>query len=223
MFEVTPKFCGLPFVGNAALKPEKSEGWEVGGDLTLGGGKVRIGATYFDSVLHDEIFGVFGAPIALCTRPGFPVPTSCSTTSNRATRSTQKGEELSVAARLSEAFSLDAAYTHLDAKENGVQEIRRPPNIGSVNLTWHAPMDRGSITATARYNGDNLDTDFSAFPSRNVTLKAFTLVNLAGAWKVNDKVEVFARVENLLDHAYQEVYGFNTPGRTGYAGLRARF
>jgi len=213
----------FPFVGNPNLKPERSEGWEVGSDLTLSDGRVKLGATWFDSILKEEIFGVFNAPVALCTRPGFPVPTSCSTSDNRASHSTQRGVELFADARLSDAFSLDAAYTHLDAKENHVKEIRRAPTIASANLTWRAPADRGSATLTVRYNGDMTDSDFSAFPARTVTLKSFTLVNLAGAWNVTDHVEVFGRVENLTDESYQEVYGFNTAGRAAYAGVRARF
>ena len=213
----------FPFVGNPNLKPEKSEGWEAGGDLTFYEGKVRLGATYFDSRLKDEIFSVFGAPLSLCTRPGFPAPFSCSTTGNRATKSTQNGVELFANVQLSDAFSFGGAYTHLDAKENHVKEIRRPSTIASANLTWHAPADRGSATLTVRYNGDMTDTDFSAFPARTVTLKSYTLVNLAGAWSVTDQVELFGRVENLTDETYQEVYGFNTPGRAAYAGVRARF
>jgi vitamin B12 transporter len=213
----------FPFVGNPNLKPERSEGWEAGADFKFDDGRVRLGATYFDSTLKDEIFSVFGAPIALCTRPGFPVPTSCSTTGNRPTDSTQKGVELFADAQLSEAFTLDASYTHLDAKENGVKEIRRPPNLGSVNLTWHAPGDRASVTATVRYNGDMTDSDFSAFPTRTVTLKAYTLVNLAASVKVNDTIEVFGRAENLANEKYQEVYGFQTPGLAAYGGVRLRF
>jgi vitamin B12 transporter len=213
----------FPFVGNPNLKPERSEGWEAGADFRFAEGRVRVGATYFDSTLKDEIFSVFGAPVALCARPGLPAPTSCSTTGNRATDSTQKGVELFADARLSDAVSLDASYSHLDAKENHVKEIRRPSDLGSANLTWHAPGDRASLTATVRYNGEMTDTDFSAFPARTVTLKAYTLVNLAGAWKLNDTVELYGRIENLADQSYQEVYGFNTPGRAAYGGLRLRF
>ncbi|HEX2818449.1 MAG TPA: TonB-dependent receptor [Phenylobacterium sp.] len=213
----------FPFVGNPNLKPERSEGWEAGADIAAVEGRVRVGATWFDSTLHDEIFSIFDAPLALCTRPGFPAPFSCSTTGNETTLSTQKGVELFANARLSDAFTLDAAYTHLTARQDHVQEIRRPPNLGSVNLTWRAPGDRGSITATVRYNGDMTDTDFSAFPARTVALKAYTLVNLAGALKLNETLELFGRIENLTNDRYEEVYGFNTPGRAAYAGVRARF
>lgn len=213
----------FPFVGNPNLKPERSEGWETGADFTFGEGRVHVGATYFDSTLHDEIYGVFGAPIALCTRTGFPAPTSCSTTGNRATESTQKGLELFGDVKLTDAFSLDAAYTHLTARENHVQAIRRPPTIASANLTWHAPQDRGSATLTVRYNGDMTDSDFSAFPARTVSLKAYTIVNLSASLQATRKIELFGRIENLGNEDYQEVYGFNTPGRAAYVGARARF
>ena len=215
--------AAFPFVGNPNLKPEKSEGWETGADLTLAENRVRLGATYFDSVLMDEIYTDFAAAVSLCTRAAFPVPFSCSTARNRASKSTQKGVELSAGVRLSDAVSLDAAYTHLEARENHVQEIRRPPNLASANLTWHAPADRGSATLTLRYNGDMNDTDFSAFPARTVTLPAFTLVNLAGAWKLTEHAEVFARAENLTDANYREVYGYNAVGRAVYAGVRTKF
>ena len=213
----------FPFVGNRDLKPERSQGWEVGSDLRPGGGRLLIGATWFDTVLTDEIYTDFGAATALCARTGAPKPASCSTARNRASRSTQKGFELSAQAPLSDALSLQAAFTRLDARENGVREIRRPPTIASANLVWRPPGGRGSATLTARYNGEMTDSDFSAFPARTVTLKAFTLVNLAGAWKLTEQVETFGRIENLADRAYREVYGFNAAGRAAYAGLRVRF
>jgi vitamin B12 transporter len=122
--------------------------------------------------------------------------------------------------KLADAWRLNAAYTHLDAKQNGSTELRRPKDIASLNLTWR-PGDRGSLTLTTRYNGKVLDTEFATFST--ITLKAFTLVNLAGSWRITDKVEAFGRVENLFDQDYQEVFGYQTAGRAAYAGLRARF
>lgn len=211
----------IPFVGNPRLKPEASKGWEAGADLTLLQGRAHAGATWFDSTLHDEIFSIFDAPLTLCQLPGGPPPSSCSTTGNEPSKSTQKGLELFADARLSDAFSLDAAYTWLDARQNGVEEVRRPKNLASVNLTWRPPGGRGSVTLTARYNGEMTDEEFRNFTT--VTLKAFTLVNLAGRVDLTDHVELFARVENLLDQRYFEVFDFRTPGRAAYGGVRLRF
>ena len=114
------------------------------------------------------------------------------------------------------------ANEHLDyrAEQNGGTELRRPKSIASLNLTWK-PTERGSLTLTTRYTGKALDTEFATFSV--ITLKAYTLVNLAGSWRLTDKLEAFARVENLTDEDYQDVFGYQNPGRAAYAGLRARF
>jgi vitamin B12 transporter len=47
------------------------------------------------------------------------------------------------------------------------------------------------------------------------------LVNVAVAHRVSDGVVLEARVSNLFDEQYEEVYGYATQGLTAYAGLRA--
>lgn len=210
-----------PFVGNPDLRPERSEGWEVGADIQAG--RTEWAVTYFNAELKDEIYGVYDAPPSACATPVDPTPTSCSTTGNRDTASHQQGVEVSFAAQLAEWARLNASYTYLDAVENGVQEIRRPPHIASANLTFHSPSRRGQVTATLRYNGRSSDTDFVAYPARNVSLSSFVLFNLAGSWKVNERVEVFGRVENLFGEQYQEVLNYRGAPRAAYAGFRVRY
>ncbi|PKP97610.1 MAG: TonB-dependent receptor, partial [Alphaproteobacteria bacterium HGW-Alphaproteobacteria-15] len=94
------------FIGNDALRPEKSTGWEVGVDQDVGD-SARLSITYFDSELDGEIFTTF------------PAPTFIATPANRATESQQRGVEVSFNARLADQWSLDAAYSYLDAEENG--------------------------------------------------------------------------------------------------------
>ena len=51
-------------------------------------------------------------------------------------------------------------------------------------------------------------------------MDSYWLVNIAAAYKLQPGVEVFGRVENLLDEHYQDVFGFNaTPGITAFAGV----
>jgi outer membrane cobalamin receptor len=40
---------------------------------------------------------------------------------------------------------------------------------------------------------------------------------------VSKTLEIFGRIENAADAKYVEAIGFNTAGRTGYAGVRLRF
>ena len=44
-----------------------------------------------------------------------------------------------------------------------------------------------------------------------------------GAWQVNSRLTVKARVENLLDEAYAEVHGYPQLGRGAFAGVEWRF
>ncbi|WP_250645324.1 TonB-dependent receptor plug domain-containing protein [Porphyrobacter sp. HT-58-2] len=63
------------FIGNAALRPEKSTGWEVGLDQQLGD-SASVAVTYFDSELEGEIFTTFPRRPSSPPRPIAPRPAS---------------------------------------------------------------------------------------------------------------------------------------------------
>ena len=199
------------FIGNAALRPEKSTGWEVGIDQQIG--SARLAVTYFGSELDGEIFTTF------------PPPDFIATPANRTTTSRQRGVEVSLNARLAEHFSLDAAYAYLDAEENGVEEVRRPKQIASAALTWEAPGDTASATLVVRYNGETPDVAFTdpSFVPVRVQLDDYTLVNFNARVKLTDQLSAFARVENLLGEEYEQVFSFVSPGRSAIVGVEARF
>src|SRR5690606_16950773 len=200
------------YIGNPDLKPEKSEGWEAGVEQRFGT-DATIGVTYFDATLQNEIF------------TDYPAPAYVATPSNRTTRSTQHGVEAFLSARPISQVRLDASYTYLKAKENGVEEVRRPKHMASFNGTFFSADERFSGTLTVRYNGEMTDvayTDPSWIPV-NVVLDDFVLVNLSAEYKLRPGVSVFGRVENLFDENYEEVFSFATAGRAAYAGARVRF
>lgn len=200
------------YIGNPNLKPEKSTGWEAGADQTFGGGRANIGATYFQSVLTDEIFTTYLAPDFLATP------------ANRNTRSRQHGIEAFANARPIDQLRFDLAYTWLSAKESSVTEVRRPNHSGSLNVTVLSRDQRFSTTFTARYVGRQTDVAFTPFfTSVRVPLKEYVLLNLAARYGITDHVELFGRVENLLKERYYEVFGYATAGRAAYAGARVRF
>ena len=53
--------------------------------------------------------------------------------------------------------------------------------------------------------------------------RAGLAVDMVGAYALSDNVELFGRIENLLDHDYQQVLGYGTPGLSGSLGLRLRY
>ena len=144
---------------------------------------------------------------------------------NRTTDSERQGVELALSANLGAGFSLNGAYTYVDSEENGVEEVRRPQSIASAVLNWTDPAETASLNLAVRYNGEALDSDFTtgAFPAPRGTLDNYTLVNLNVRVKVTEGINVFGRVENLLDEQYEQVLTFVSPGINGLLGFEARF
>jgi len=201
------------FIGNPDLEPERSEGWEVGVEQELAQGAVTLGLTYFESDLEDEIFTSFLPPAFIAS------------SANRDTVSTQSGIEAFAQGRVGDALSFNASYTYLRAREDGVREIRRPAHTASVAVDWRAPANKGGVTLVARYNGESDDDAFidpSFIPVR-VRLDDYVLANLNADVKLSERIDLFGRVENLADADYEDVFSFETPGRSAYIGVRARF
>lgn len=201
------------FIGNPDLTPERSSGWEAGIEQRFAANRVTIGATYFQSRLTDEIFITF------------PPPNFVPTPGNRATVSRQRGVETYAKAQLSPAWRIDAAYSWLRARENGVQEVRRPKHNASLAVDWAPAGGRGGATIVARYTGRQRDFAFTdpSFVPVVVTLDDYLLINASARYNVGARIELFARVENLLAADYEDVFSYATPGRSAYAGIRARF
>jgi len=201
------------FIGNPDLQPEESTSWEFGIDQTFADGAATFSVTYFNAELDNEIFTTF------------PPPTFIATPGNRTTQSEQQGLEVALSAILGAGFTFNGAYTYLDAEENDVEEVRRPDHIGSAVLNWSDPSEKASVNLAVRYNGTVLDSDFTtgAFPAPVTDLSAYTLVNLNARYKLADGLNVFGRIENLLDEEYEQVFTFVSPGINVLVGFDARF
>jgi vitamin B12 transporter len=197
------------YVGNPNLKPEKSEGWEVGFDQELFGRTAVLGVTYFNARLKDEIV------------TNYLPPNFAASPQNATGVSPREGVEANLSARLGQEWRVDVAYTYLHALESGQQEVRRAPNIGSVNVAWRAPDDRFGVNLTVRYNGEQQDLNFTLSGPPRVTLPSYTLVNLGADYRINEMWQLYGRVENLMNRKYEEVYTIRSSGVAFYAGLRA--
>ena len=64
------------------------------------------------------------------------------------------------------------------------------------------------------------DTDFDL--SRRAVVRSTIMCSArrGSAYRILPQLELYARAENAFDADYQDVVGYNTPGRTVYAGLR---
>ncbi len=193
------------FVGNPDLVPEESFGWDVGVEYILPGGRTVLDVTYFRANLENEIAG-FGNSLR-----------------NLDGESERSGIEVSVRSQFLPWLFVGAGYTYLDATEpDGRDEVRRPRHSAKLDVTATFDDGRGTFNLATIYNGEMKDDNFATFPATRVTLDDYVLVNAALSYKVDPRMELFVRGENLLDQDYEEVSGFNTRGLTAYAGVRIK-
>lgn len=199
------------FIGNPALKPESSRGWDIGLEQIFLNERARLAVTYFKARLADEIFTAF--------LPGF-----VSTPQNRTSISPRQGIELSLDARLAPPLSLNGSFSWIDAEEAGERELRRPRVTAALGLTYRFIDERVSATLAMRYTGTQDDSEFvSTTPQTRARLDDFLLVNLSASFDLTPRVTLFGRIENLLDQSYEEIFSYRSPGRSAYAGTRLRF
>ena len=195
------------FESNPDLATEQSQSWELGIDKALLDDRLEIKATYFNAKLDNEISSKC---IKNCADGNWS--NDIYQPYNISGISRQKGLELTSSWLANEAVVLDASYTYTDSTQNGVDETRRARHLGSLNLLWRA-QDNLTINANAQHNGTQTDIG-------SVTLDAFTLVNVNANFNATDNLDIYLRLDNLLDEDYQEVFGYQTLGFGASFGLR---
>jgi len=217
MFEQFGTLPGIfnPFIPNPDLKPEESLGWDAGVEFTFWQKRAILDVTYFNTTLENKI--------ARDPNRGPADPTLI----NFAGESTREGVEISTRFQLTPAIGIGLAYTYTDARDSdGEREVRRPPHAGRIDVDYQFLQGRGIFHLSALYNGRRDDLGFrvtgpfGAVTPEIVGLDDYWLLSAAVTYKVQPGVELFGRVENLLDANYQEIYGFNTAGAAAYGGVR---
>ena len=197
---------GPNFVPNPALKPERSEGWDFGVEQSLFGGKAIVDVTYFENAITDLIQGAGNTSV------------------NLGGTSNIRGVELSAAVQLFENTAIQGQFTYMQGEDAAGDTLLRRPNVlASLNLSHRFLDDKASVDLGVDYHGSQEDLAFSNFFANadRVTLDDYTLVNVGAAFAVTDGVEVFGRIENLLDEQYEDVFGFANPGIGAFIGVRA--
>jgi len=197
------------FVGNPNLKPEESIGFDAGVEQTFWNGRAVADVTVFRNRIDDLITG------------------SGNTAVNVPGKSKIDGVEASLRLLPVEPLAITATYTFTDGKDaNDVQLVRRPEHMASLAADYSLTIAGrpARLGAGVEYRGEQTDVAFDAFFNRRtVTLSSYTLVRATASWELNDRVELFGRIENALDEDYEQVFTYGSPGRAAYIGVRASF
>ncbi len=192
------------FRGNPDLQPEEAEGWDIGIEQKIFADALTLDVTYFDQRVDQLIVGFAQSAI------------------NIDGESRSRGVELAANLAAGNGLTVHGAYTYTSTRDpEGNDLIRRPAHIASVNVNQTFLHNRLNINLGVSYKGEQDDFAFDeTFNRSTVTLDSYTLVNLAGSYRLDKTFQLFGRIENLADEDYEEMFTFGTPGRTAYVGLR---
>ncbi len=193
-------FCFPPQVSPSSnLEPEESRAWDVGIEQRFFEGDLSLQAIYFQQRTKNLINFDFSQGY---TNVG---------------RAESQGVELIAAYRATDWLTLDGNYAYIYAQDldADTQLLRQPKHTAAFNATV-MPTEPSYISLGITYNGEERDTG-------GVILDEWVRLDLRGGYRVTENVEIFGRVENLLDENYQEVRGNGTPGVSGYLGVRATY
>jgi vitamin B12 transporter len=195
-----------PAYGNENLNPEESFGWDFGIEQYLFTQNFSIGTTFF----YNKFSNMFGFD-------------KNSKTIN-IDKAVTKGVEVYIDAKPMDELSLKANYTFMDARDTSPNSsdfdkklLRRPENKGGFYASYSF-IPQANINAEVIWVGAREDVDFSTF--QRTELKGYVLLNLAAHYDVFDFLRLHARVENLLDTDYEEVFGYGTAGLSFYGGIK---
>jgi len=197
-----------PFFGNENLNPETSFGFDVGVEQLIWSSGVSIGLNYFS----NEFSNLIGLD------ENFK--------SINIDKAKTEGIEFFGKINTFDYLTIKLNYTYTNAVDKskntpdfGNKLLRRPNHRAAIYADFII-SDRADMNLEIIYVGEKDDKNFSIFPAQRINLKAYTLINIAGYYNLFKFLKLFARIENLLDTDYEEVYGYGTPGLSAFAGLK---
>jgi vitamin B12 transporter len=207
--------------GNAALRPETSNGWDAGIEQHFFDGRLVVQATYFGRETRNLIdfvscYGVLTGGCASHQLFGGYY--------DNVARAEAKGVELAGSWKATDALTFTANYTYDDTEDRspgspteGFQLARRPKNSANLSSTYIWPV-RLRTEVAVRYAGESYDDD-----AHLNLLKSYALVDLRASYPLRDNIELYGRIENLTDKHYETTHQYGTLGRAAYGGVRLSF
>ncbi len=214
--------------GNPDLRPEHSRSWEAGLEYRTPG-RVVLRGTYFGQRFVDMI-DYNATPAA--GEPNY----------SNVARASADGVELGAQLMPEPWFTVSASYTYLSATVTrsgfdsssgallaaGQPLVRRPKHSAWLDFTY-AAVHRGTVSLAVAYVGERQDRDFSSPSSPRVPLPSYVRVDCTAELDVvvsrgsTPGFAISGRVENLLDHPYEEVKNFPARRRAIFVGGELRF
>jgi vitamin B12 transporter len=195
-----PQWGQLP---NAALRPEKSRGWDLGVDQDLFG-RGTIGLTYFQNRFRDLFEWETVNPATFQGR-----------IANRA-RARTEGVEVFIDGRIVGPAEGRVSYTYLEARDSisRARLVRRPRHVVDAELRVR-PTPAWVVGAGLHGVSNRVE--------RSGRIEDYTTVRVFARYAVRTNVLLKLRVENAWDEEYEEVLGYPSLPRGFFGSIEWTF
>lgn len=185
-----------------ALQEESSRGFDIGLEF-YGNDGLHLELLYFEQHVEDEIYYDLDSYTGYLQGEG---------------ESEASGVELIAEVPLNATWSYHFNYTYTDSKESdGSVRSRVPKNSANLGLFASLLDQRLRLAFNLRANADIQDaavaTRFDNYRVLDANLRFAVLPNL----------DIYLRLENVLDEEYQSVPGFYAAEAAAYSGISLRF
>ena len=197
IFQSTYFCCGATSA-NSSIRPETSTSYDFGFELFFNEMNSNFSITYFDQDINDQINFSFGVG-------GY----------ENIDKVNSEGFEIALDYQISKLMSLYLNYSYIDSVDgNGSSLFYVAKDSGEAGLIYE-PNNSFSGSIIARYNG----SESSSYGK----IDSWIRFDVNGSYKLSGTNELYFRIENLLDEEYQQIFGYGTPERSGFIGLRSKF
>jgi len=190
-------------IGNENLKPEEATSWDLGIEQDLWNGKVRLGGTYFSNCFENLMeYDYTQGYINIA-------------------KASSKGVELFLEFAPAENLAFSVSYSNIVAKNQNTGEslLRRPKDKFTANLNVRF-LAKARLRLSLTHIGARDDQEWIDWISTRVQMDPFSLLNCTISWDILPNIQLYIRMENILDQQYELIKGYGTPGLSAYGGFK---
>jgi vitamin B12 transporter len=197
-----------PSYGEVGLRSEKSLSWDAGVDYGVQSlfGKTHFGVQYFQTEFEDLI------------------DFNNSFRYQNIRKASSRGVEFEAQQEFVGGLKANLTYTYQLARNDETRlRLARRPMHQIVSRVYGAPLRAilpgFDLGMSLRYTGIRNDVS-PVSPYGSIVMPSYMVVNTDASYRFGGGVQVFARLDNLLDRRYEEIAGYGTARRSLYLGIQ---
>lgn len=204
-----------PALGTLDLDPEKSQSFDIGFEQTIND-FFEFGMNFFQNRVTNYIGYNPGT--------GWPAPDYYEQVSGIKIYGVES--YIKITPVKSVILDFNHTYQHTNNMDSEISPmVYQPSNTFGASVNWEVDS-KWNLNLNANYVGTR-EYDVYVWPVGNVRstkkLHGYTLVNFSTSYDITNELQIYGRIDNLLDQDYEASFEYNSYGITTYVGMKYLF